>query len=659
MSIPFDPYHKWLGIPPAEQPPNYYRLLGISLFESDTDVIEVAADQRMAILRSFQAGPHSDLTQKLLNEVTAAKLCLLKAERRAKYDATLRRPVAPVREPEPEPVRRDETAPSELLAPLEKSPPGRIPVARLAPEQSSRVESERPAVATKPIAAKAILLSANPAAAATNLTPKNPPIARQAEADTAATPLRLNPPIVPRSAAWDQVVAEACAAATTVLPRRRKGWLRWRPSPQLVQFAVGAIVLGGMAYGGLFGFDAWQDAEFKRGSHPGSASATGGATPADSAIAASSTGNSPSSNNVSPSRPSRVAASGSNFGDATSGASHFGLADNSGQPSEFPLGPRVPVQPLTLPTVRPGSTAPVVSRSPAPTAQEIQKSGQDLRELLKTDYQQAKGVAGQVALAHKLAGLANTTNDDPVMRYVMASQALDLAVKHCDMQLASGLVYGLRTYYEVDGWSMRSKSLVQLARAARTAAARAEIAKAAHDLVEQALNDDRPDCAFELATLSMNLAGGLKDYPLREQARLLAERSKRGKRAFDAMKAANERLSADPADADANLVVGRFKSLIKQDWTGGLTYLAKSNDPQLRDAVAGEAKPPLEPADEMKLADMWWDLAERHNELLHDDSRDDAETGAMRDRAVYWYRLAMPSLDGVSLVKAKQRVEAQ
>ena len=105
---------------------------------------------------------------------------------------------------------------------------------------------------------------------------------------------------------------------------------------------------------------------------------------------------------------------------------------------------------------------------------------------MKTDYQQAKGVAGQVALAHKLAGLANTTNDDPAMRYVMASQALDLAVKHCDMQLASGLVYGLRTYYEVDGWSMRSKSLVQLAQAARTAAARAEIAKASYDLVEQA-----------------------------------------------------------------------------------------------------------------------------------------------------------------------------
>ncbi len=28
----FDPYYTSLGIPPEEQPPNYYRLLGLSLF---------------------------------------------------------------------------------------------------------------------------------------------------------------------------------------------------------------------------------------------------------------------------------------------------------------------------------------------------------------------------------------------------------------------------------------------------------------------------------------------------------------------------------------------------------------------------------------------------------------------------------------------------
>ena len=53
---PFDPYHKWLAIPPEEQPPNHYRLLALPLFEWDADVIESAAEQRTVFLRSFQTG---------------------------------------------------------------------------------------------------------------------------------------------------------------------------------------------------------------------------------------------------------------------------------------------------------------------------------------------------------------------------------------------------------------------------------------------------------------------------------------------------------------------------------------------------------------------------------------------------------------------------
>mgnify|MGYP001446848472 CR=1 FL=1 len=38
----FDPYHKWLGIPPHDQPADHYRLLGIERFENDVDVISLA-----------------------------------------------------------------------------------------------------------------------------------------------------------------------------------------------------------------------------------------------------------------------------------------------------------------------------------------------------------------------------------------------------------------------------------------------------------------------------------------------------------------------------------------------------------------------------------------------------------------------------------------
>lgn len=91
MAERFDAYHKWLGIPSGEQPPHHYRLLGIALFEGDRDVIESAADQRMAHLRSFQAGGHAAMSQKLLNEVAAAKLCLLTPEKKAAYDAALKK----------------------------------------------------------------------------------------------------------------------------------------------------------------------------------------------------------------------------------------------------------------------------------------------------------------------------------------------------------------------------------------------------------------------------------------------------------------------------------------------------------------------------------------------------------------------------------------
>ena len=74
MTEAFDPYHRWLGISPKDQPPNHYRLLGIDLFESNPDVIEAAADRQMTHVRTYQAGKHSQLSQKLLNEISAARV---------------------------------------------------------------------------------------------------------------------------------------------------------------------------------------------------------------------------------------------------------------------------------------------------------------------------------------------------------------------------------------------------------------------------------------------------------------------------------------------------------------------------------------------------------------------------------------------------------
>ena len=93
-AVAFDPYDQWLGIPPSEQPPDHYRLLGLARFESDPERIETAADERMSLVRKHQTGPRGTLTQPLLNELAAARNCLMSPEARSAYDDRLRQPRA-------------------------------------------------------------------------------------------------------------------------------------------------------------------------------------------------------------------------------------------------------------------------------------------------------------------------------------------------------------------------------------------------------------------------------------------------------------------------------------------------------------------------------------------------------------------------------------
>jgi S1-C subfamily serine protease len=137
MSDKLDAYHRWLGIPPSEQPPDAYRLLGVQLFEDDPDVIQAAADRQMAHLRTYQLGEHSHLSQRLLNEVAAAKLRLLNPEKRAAYDRKLRAQLKAKEPAVPPPAPPPGAESPEVIAaassrPRRKRPSWQAPVATAA-----------------------------------------------------------------------------------------------------------------------------------------------------------------------------------------------------------------------------------------------------------------------------------------------------------------------------------------------------------------------------------------------------------------------------------------------------------------------------------------------------------------------------------------------
>lgn len=102
----FDPYHKWLGISPKDQPPNHYRLLGIELFEDDVEVIDAAANRVMEFLHGIHEGPHVAQAQGLLNKLSAARICLLNGKRKAAYDAGLKAASTPSHKQSPPPKKK-------------------------------------------------------------------------------------------------------------------------------------------------------------------------------------------------------------------------------------------------------------------------------------------------------------------------------------------------------------------------------------------------------------------------------------------------------------------------------------------------------------------------------------------------------------------------
>ena len=84
-----DPYHRWLGIPPHEQPPTLYRLLGVSDFESDRKVITEASYRQIGHVKQYASGPNRDAANKILNELAQTQIVLLDPRKKAAYDISI------------------------------------------------------------------------------------------------------------------------------------------------------------------------------------------------------------------------------------------------------------------------------------------------------------------------------------------------------------------------------------------------------------------------------------------------------------------------------------------------------------------------------------------------------------------------------------------
>lgn len=165
MADEFDPYRSWLGIRDAKRPPNHYRLLGLEAFEDDAEVISNAADRQMSHVRTFQAGKYSEISQRLLNELSGARLTLLDVKRKKPYDEKLREELA---------GSRIQAAPPTPPPPPPVPPPPRSGLQPPPPPQPGGPTSNAPLPTMPPVDAAATTPSTGPISALI-LEPPAPP----------------------------------------------------------------------------------------------------------------------------------------------------------------------------------------------------------------------------------------------------------------------------------------------------------------------------------------------------------------------------------------------------------------------------------------------------------------------------------------------------
>jgi hypothetical protein len=633
MSETFDPYYKWLGIPPGEQPPNLYRLLGVNRFESDPEVLESAAEQRINHLRTFQGGPHAEESQRLLNELASAKLRLLKPKRKFEYDNDLRvrmtwQPPAVVppngwRAPfPPQELSRSTSNGDARPTVLPASAPGVVAAATLDEARDNTIELEDLGITP-------------PSVISPNRRASMPPVLWIAGPAIfvillVVTVLQMS---VARNHSERREPIAALQRPLSVAPQAK------RPTVQMSPDAGSRAAVGLLAR---------SDAGSNRGatavdSQQNDETSSSGLADRDSLKPPSSPENGSAAFETQP-REAPVA-SGNRSEPPVERTDPFAAIPPSGDDAPHNRAER---DKTAAPRRLPAAVRAIV---PSEIAQ--QDALREIRNILRDEFVAATTRPLQVALARKLDRLAADTPDDAAARYVLRSQALDLAIRAGDVNLSAELADRLAQSFDVDAWPPRLKAWSRLPQFLSSPENRTLFVRHAVQFANDAVAEDRYETAVEFSALAINAAAAVKDRSIRDNASDCADRTKHMQTAAATASAAIETLLCDPTNPQANLTVGKFRCFDKQEWVRGLPYLARGSDAALRELARRELHTPTGSPEQLKLADAWWDLAEKSGE-----SRSGNWRSPLHARGIQWYREAMPALSGLALVKAQKRASA-
>lgn len=604
----FDPYHKWLGIPPAEQPPNHYRLLGVGLYEQDADVIESAADRQMVHVQAQKHGPHAELSQRVLNELAAARLCLLDSHKKADYDAEL----------------RGRSAPRPLARPIAAAPPLPLPTAP-PPSRPWPTASETTSPAAE---ADEEICFGEDSRAAPSMILERPGVAVRAPSS----------------------------------PGRYAGRRKKSPLPLIfASLGGGAAVLAVIIV--LASNQPGREEESRSSPSPGKTTSTSAQPAAPSNVHSSALplpdspalwkpdqGSSPPSQEKPDPPPA-------NPGGKPPGPVRLPdpvILGPDGQPKNGVDGPTEGEDPPAAGGPSP-PVLPPAPRLPVPEDEALTLARRELRENYTEDFKSLNTDEKKFKLAEKLFKAAPLEKKGSPRRYVMWDTIRGLSEEAGIPKGAANAAGALAEEFEIaEPVLFVANAFYAAARNARTPEGRDAAVEYAPFLLHVALKHDDFAGARRVVQAGKAVAAAspsAKRGPLHEEFDAKSRGVTMLETRHRAAVAAEQTLADSPDDAAAHQALGTYQGLFKGEWKSAAPHLQRAPDADLQQLGAREtaalAAAPT-PKKMTELASGWTAFALRQNSPLKE---------AALLRARHWHHTALGKLRGENKKQAKQAIE--
>jgi curved DNA-binding protein CbpA len=288
-------------------------------------------------------------------------------------------------------------------------------------------------------------------------------------------------------------------------------------------------------------------------------------------------------------------------------------------------------------------------KAPVPNDAAQSKAKELISDLHKVDLANAKLPEEKVAVSQKLLQLAIDTNDDLPAKFILLQMSADLAAEAGRTDKAWMALDKMGQQFDIDIIPKKAAALVSASRLAQNAAEYKTVAEFWQALVRDAVLQDRYELAIGYAVEAERASKSTTDQVFQKLVGEQADQIRQMQTAYAAAKSAKEKLSQSPNDADAGETWGRFLCLYKNDWDRGLPLWSMGNDNGLTTTAKQDLNSPADAEAQVKIADAWENAAVKEQDGLPKKS--------LQERAEYWYRRAMPGLDGLTKTKVEMRLE--